>query len=153
MQTTNEHVTSWLDTFSPISSMKENHEALAREMDTIVGVFTRETAGPVIIDKTFQHIKMTNPSRAWPTAAQVYEALRAVKREKTGEQAIGEQRGDRGKLNAIDLSKLENEIIPKAKVWLRKFPGLRQHAMSTLDYWREPLKDDEGNEHKIRAAK
>ncbi|WP_190305752.1 hypothetical protein [Roseicitreum antarcticum] len=132
MQTTNDQVLAWLDTFSPIASMKENPEALAREMETIAGVFTRETSGPGTIDKTFQHIKMTNTSRAWPTAAQVYEALREVKREKTGEKVIGSQTGDRFKLDAINRSKLENEVIPTAKRWLGQFPGLRKHAISVL---------------------
>ena len=152
MQTINEQVVAWLDTFSVVKDMKENPEAMAREINTIAAVFAREAATPAIIDQAFEHIKMTVASRAWPTAAQVYEALRQVKREKNGEQIVSDKGGDRLKLDSMKLSILESQVIPTARRWLRKFPGLRRHAMDTLEYWGEPIVDDTGITHS-RAAK
>ena len=137
-------IEEWLDTFSPVFSMQENPKALIKEIGTIVGVFERERASSEQIDAAFQHIKITTHSRAWPTAAQAYEALRDVKKKDTGELAIGSQGGDRGTLDGIQLHKLESEIIPTARRWLRQYPGLRSHAISTLEYWGEELKDDTG---------
>lgn len=152
MQTMNEQVVGWLDTFSVVRDMKENPEAMAREINTISAVFAREAATPAAIDQTFEHIKMTSASRAWPTAAQVYEALRTTKRKKNGEQIVSDKGGDRLQLDAMSLATLENQVIPTARRWLRIFPGLRHHAIKTLEYWGEPLTDDQGNSHE-RAAK
>ncbi|WP_190305712.1 hypothetical protein [Roseicitreum antarcticum] len=145
MQTTNDQVLAWLDTFSPIASMKENPEALAREMETIAGC--SHAKHPAWNHRQDIPAYQNDQHTAHPTAAQVYEALREVKREKTGEKVIGSQTGDRFKLDAINRSKLENEVIPTAKRWLGQFPGLRKHAISVLLYWNEPLIDDNGKEY------
>jgi hypothetical protein len=141
-------VSAWLDTFSPVQSMAENPEALAKEIETIAAVFIREGGGFGLIDKTFRHIKMTSQSRAWPTAAQVYDSLRAVRSEARGERVTGDNRGDKDLLSGFDRDLLESRILPEAKRWLRVFPGLRHHAIKTLEFWGEPLIDDQGNMHK-----
>ena len=71
MQTTNEIVRGWIDTFSPVETLTENPTALAKEFETIVAVFTRENAPGYVIDQTFERIKATSQSRAWPTVAQI----------------------------------------------------------------------------------
>jgi hypothetical protein len=131
--------------------MADNPEALAREIATIVGVFEREGGGFGLVDATFRHVKMTSSSRAWPTASQVYDSLRAVRRERSGEQVVGTSRGDRATLSGFDRDTLESRILPEARRWLRVFPGLRHHAMATLAYWGEPLVDDQGKSHEARA--
>lgn len=144
MENRSEIVREWLDTFSPVSEMKENTDALMKEFATIVGVFDREAASSDLIESAFQHIKMTSYSRAWPTAAECYDALRVVKKKGGEEQIIGTQGGDRNKLDGIQLSALEGRVIPTARRWMRLYPGLRQHAMSLLEYWGEELRDDTG---------
>jgi len=63
------------------------------------------------------------------------------------ERIVGDNRGDRHALNGIDRDLLESKILPEARRWLRVFPGLRHHAISTLNYWGEPLVDDHGRAH------
>ena len=137
-------IEEWLDTFSPVSSMQDNPKALIKEIATIVGVFERERASSDLIEEAFQQIKMTSHSRAWPTAAQCYDALRVVKNKGNGEQIIGTQGGERDTLDSIQLQVLQTQVIPTARRWLRLYPGLREHAISTLEYWGEELKDDTG---------
>ena len=138
-------IESWLETFSPVSAMQDNPSALIKEISTIVGVFERERASSDLIEEAFQHIKMTTHSRAWPTAAQCYDALRIVKNKGFGEQISGTQGGDRDTLDSIQLGVLETRVLPTARRWLRQYPGLRGQAISTLNYWGEPLVDDMGN--------
>jgi len=148
-----ETVISWLDTFSPVETLAHNPDALAKELETIVGVFSREGAGAGVVESVFRHIKMTSQSRAWPTAAQVYEALRFVMRETPGEVKAGSQGGDREKLTGMELTILETKILPSARRWLRESPGLRGHAISTLQHWGEPLIDDRGVDWTKRIEK
>ena len=152
MQTTTEIVQGWLDTFSPVETLAENPPALAKEFGTIVAVFTRENAPWHVIDDTFERIKATSQSRAWPTVAQVYEALRYARRDKDSEAQAGVAFGDR---NALDSYKLKDlsVIIDTAKRWLRTSPGLRGHAMTTLQYWKEPIVDDRGKNWTPAPAK
>jgi hypothetical protein len=153
MQKVREQVISWLDTFSPIKEMTDKPEAIAKEISTISGVFERDGATLEQIEKAFQHIKMTNHSRAWPTAAQCFDALREIKRENTGERITSDKGGDRYTLSGKELSILESQTIPTAKRWLRLFPNLRSHALSTLQYWHEPLVDDMGKKYDNSKAK
>ena len=147
MQSTHETVKAWLDTFSPVETLAENPAALSKEFDTIVGVFSRSNASSDVIDRSFQRVKVTSQSRAWPTAAQVHEAMTFVCRDNDGTAQIGNQRGDRGKLSGYDLEALDRKIIPTARRWLREAPGLRAHAFATLTYWNEPLIDDNGKKY------
>jgi len=147
MQKVREQVIGWLDTFSPIKEMTDKPEAIAKEISTIAGVFERDSATADQIEKAFQHIKTTSHSRAWPTAAQCFDALREIKRENTGERITSDKGGDRYTLSGKELALLETQIIPTAKRWLRMFPNLRSHAISTLEYWHEPLIDDMGKKH------
>lgn len=153
MKNRSEMVREWLDTFSPVSEMKENTDALMKEFATIVGVFDRAAASGDLIDAAFQHIKMTSYSRAWPTAAECHDALRVVKKKGSEEQIIGTQRGDRGTLNGIQRADLEDSVIPTARRWMRVYPGLRQHAMSLLEYWGEELRDDNGKAYTPKGAR
>jgi len=43
--------------------------------------------------------------------------------------------GDRNKLNSFELQKLDDEILPTARRWVRDFPALAHHAQQTLAYW------------------
>lgn len=149
----NDQVRGWLDTFSKVTAMQDNPEALSMEMDTIVTAFRREGAAPDIVDETFRMIKMTSQSRAWPTAAQVISALRDVKRSRGDERITAEKGGDKGSLNGFDLQTLEVKVLPTARRWLRLYPNLRHHAISTLEYWGEKLIDDHGKEYKRGEAK
>ncbi|MDZ7905154.1 MAG: hypothetical protein U5N55_04825 [Cypionkella sp.] len=146
MTDTRARVVGWLETFSQVESMKGNTDAIAKEIDTIVGVFIRENCWPDAIDATFQHLKFTSESRAWPTAAQVYSSLRAVQKKDAGEVAPGSQGGDRGKLTGMELSMLESNL-DTCKRWMRMFPNLRSHARATLEYWGEPVMDDRGRKY------
>jgi len=143
---TKDAVREWMDTFSMVGSMQGNDAALAREMDTIISVFTAENATPDIIDDTFRRIKMTSESRAWPTAAQVLTAMREVIRQKTGEKISSG--GSRSSLGAFELDILDGKVLPTARRWLREYPGLRGHAISTLQYWGERLIDDRNREYR-----
>ena len=151
MQSTSEVVKGWLDTFSPVETLAQNPAALAKEFETIVNVFARENAYPEMIDKAFQRIKITTQSRAWPTAAQVHEAMTYIRRERDGEAPVGLSYGDRHKLAGHELAALDSVILPGARRWLREMPGLRHHAVSTLQYWREPIVDDRGKDWTPRA--
>jgi hypothetical protein len=147
MNRTLQTVSEWLETFNAVGVMRDNPAALAKEMETIAAVFEREGCNTAQIEAAFQHIKMTVQSRAWPTPAQVYEALRFLNRQERGEEQIGAQRGNRSTLNGIELAALDGSIIPTARRWLRQFPGLRSHAIKLLRYWEEPLVDDRGRRH------
>jgi hypothetical protein len=144
MSDTIDKVSGWLDTFSQVSTMQDNVAATAKEIETIAGVFDRENCTRPQIDETFRYLKMTTVSRVWPTAAQVYEALRNVRREKTGAIPAGSQKGDRGLLSGVDRGILEGQVLPNCKRWVRTHPGLRDHAIQTLEYWSEPVTDDTG---------
>lgn len=141
-------VRGWLDTFSKVTAMQDNVEALSKEMDTIVTVFRRENASPDVVDETFRMIKMTSQSRAWPTAAQVLSAFRDVNRARSGEHITAEKGGDKTALNSVERQALEFKVLPTARRWLRLYPGLRSHAISTLEYWGEDLVDDQGRKYK-----
>lgn len=54
------------------------------------------------------------------------------------------KRGDRSSLTALELATLDEKVIPTARRWLREYPPFAQHAISTLNHWREPLIDDRG---------
>ncbi len=54
------------------------------------------------------------------------------------------QRGNRENLTRDELEILDTKVLPTARRWLRMFPGLAHHAVSTLQYWGEPLVDDRG---------
>lgn len=143
---TKDAVREWMDTFSMVGSMQGNDAALARELDTIAGVFSAEKADRQTIDETFKQIKMTSDSRAWPTAAQVLGAMREVIRRRSGERITVE--GNRSILTSYELSMLEDKVLPTARRWLRQYPGLRSVAIQTLQYWGEPLIDDQGKTYK-----
>lgn len=143
---TKDAVREWMDTFSMVGSMQGNDAALARELDTIAGVFSAENADRQTIDETFKQIKMTSDSRAWPTAAQVLGAMREVIRRRSGERITVE--GNRSILTSFELSTLEDKVLPTARRWLRQYPGLRSVAIQTLQYWGEPLIDDHGKAYK-----
>jgi hypothetical protein len=153
MKTRAETVTAWIETFSPVETMRGNPQALARELDAICAVFDRDDCAPSLIDAAFQHIKMTSQSRAWPTVAMVYDALREVRRQASGEHVAGSQGGDRMALDSFELAKLDNSVLPTMRRWMRLYPGLRGHAISTLKYWGEPLKDDMGAAYDSMDAK
>jgi hypothetical protein len=153
MDALDKQVLGWLETFSKVTAMQDNAEALAKEIDTLVTAFRREGAAPDVVDETFRMIKMTSQSRAWPTAAQVIGAIRDVKRSRGEERIMAEKGGDRGSLNSFDLQTLEIKVLPTARRWLRLYPGLRHHAISTLEYWGEKLFDDQGKEYKRGEAK
>jgi len=146
MTDTRKKVREWLETFSQVDSMKDNPEAVSREIDTITQVFVSESAWADLIDATFQHVKMNVDSRAWPTASQVNTAMREIKRRASGEVALGSKRGDRAKLSGSEMAKLY-EILDTARRWLREVPNIRHHALSTLEYWQEPLLDDRGKSY------
>lgn len=147
MQSTDEIVAEWLETFSPVESMRDNPEALAKEMATITAVLSRDQATVSQIEAAFQHIKQSSHSRAWPTAAMVFDALKHIKRSKVSEPLSGGVSGDRFKLSGSERSTLEGDLIPSARRWLRMYPGLRNHAKATLQYWGEPLTDDMGKHY------
>jgi hypothetical protein len=155
METIESEVVGWLDTFIQATALRDNPEAAAKEVATIVGVFARENATPETVEAAFQHIKMTETSRAWPTAAVVYQALRDIRREKAQqtESVTGQGRGDRHTLDGIQLTALENKVLPTARRWLRMYPGLRSHAIAVLEYWSEPLIDDMGRDHAPKVKK
>lgn len=152
MSNTETQVREWLDTFCTVEEMRSKPEALAKEMGAIVGVIQRDGATPQEIDAAFQHIKITTHSRAWPTVAQVYDALRATKRGATVEHVTGQKGGDKMTLSSHDLETLEGRVLPTARRWLRMYPGLRQHAIKTLEFWGDPLRDDNGKEYKSSAS-
>lgn len=54
------------------------------------------------------------------------------------------KRGDRGSLTGTELQILDERVLPTARRWLREYPQLAHHAVSTLLYWGEPLIDDRG---------
>lgn len=143
---TKDAVREWMYTFSMVGSLEGNDAALARELDTIAGVFSAERADRQTIDETFKQIKMTSDSRAWPTAAQVLGAMREVIRRRSGERITVE--GNRSILTSYELSMLEDKVLPTARRWLRQYPGLRSVAIQTLQYWGEPLIDDQGKTYK-----
>ena len=145
MPSTDDTVREWLDTFSKVDAMAENPDAIAKEFDTIAGVFRREGADDATIGRAFQHIKLTVHSRAWPTAAQVYDALRYIMRD-TSLTPVGTQKGDRNKLAAAERAILYEQVLPNARRWLRMLPSLRHHAIQTLEYWTEPILDDMGRD-------
>ena len=63
-----------------------------------------------------------------------------------GRAALEAQKmNDRDGLIAAEKAVLDEKILPTARRWLRQYPGLRGHAISTLNYWGEPLVDDMGN--------
>lgn len=39
---------------------------------------------------------------------------------------------------------LHEKVLPAARKWLRQFPHLADHAVTTLQFWGEPLVDDNG---------
>ena len=51
----------------------------------------------------------------------------------------------RASLSFDEREILDTRVLPTARRWLRQYPGLRDHAISTLNYWGEPLVDDMGN--------
>lgn len=54
------------------------------------------------------------------------------------------KRGDRRSLTNAELSILDEKVIPNARRWLREYPFLADHAVTTLVHWGEPIIDDEG---------
>lgn len=62
------------------------------------------------------------------------------------------QRGDRRSLTFDQRELLENEVLPRARLWAREFPGLAAHGKSTLVYWGEvpppPMATPHSNNHK-----
>ena len=54
------------------------------------------------------------------------------------------KRGDRRSLTNSELTILDEKVIPAARRWLREYPYLADHAVSTLVHWGEPLIDDNG---------
>ena len=62
------------------------------------------------------------------------------------------KRGDKRALTAAELNLLDTSIIPKAREWLRLYPGLAHHAAATLQHWGEPLVDDRGKPYQDKKA-
>lgn len=58
------------------------------------------------------------------------------------------QGGNRETMSGAELEILDTNILPTARRWLREFPGLAEHAISTMQYWREPLVDGHGNAYR-----
>lgn len=54
------------------------------------------------------------------------------------------RRGDRQSLTGVELQILDERVLPTARAWLRQYPQLAHHAVTTLLYWGEPLIDDTG---------
>jgi hypothetical protein len=54
------------------------------------------------------------------------------------------KRGDSRSLTIPELTVLSEKVLPTARRWLREYPQLAHHAISTLNYWSEPLIDDRG---------
>jgi hypothetical protein len=143
-----ETVARWLRTFSAVETVADNSDAMALEVGLIEAAFTMHGATDAMVDQTFTRIKHTSQSRAWPTVFQVSEAFKQVRRDALGEVDVASKRGDRSKLSREDLNTLDMKVLPTARRWLREFPAMRQHAISTLEYWKEPLKDDRGHTYK-----
>lgn len=51
-------------------------------------------------------------------------------------------------LSSDDRYKVEYNILPTARKWLRTHPGLAEHAASTLAFWGFPLQDDLGRAYR-----
>ncbi len=62
------------------------------------------------------------------------------------------KRGDRRSLTAAELTALDEKVLPAARRWLREFPGLAHHAVSTLEHWHEPLVDDRGRAYQPEGS-
>lgn len=140
-------IKSWLDTFSPVETIAASPQAMALEIEAITRIFERDGADRSLIDAAFQRIKETSQSRAWPTAAMCFDALKQVKMERTGDMGASPQGGDRLKLTSFELAKLDGFVLPTARRWLRERPNLRHHAIATLTYWGEALVDDRGRSY------
>jgi hypothetical protein len=54
------------------------------------------------------------------------------------------QGGNREALTRDQLDALDTKVLPTARRWLREFPQMAHHAISTLNHWNEPLVDDRG---------
>ena len=52
--------------------------------------------------------------------------------------------GDRTSLAPHEVHILEEKVLPTARRWLREYPQLAHHAVTTLSFWGEPLVDDMG---------
>lgn len=61
------------------------------------------------------------------------------------------KRGDRRSLTSAELAILDEKVIPTARRWLREYPHLAEHAISTLVHWNEPLVNDRGQQYQPRA--
>jgi hypothetical protein len=127
----NDQVRGWLDTFSKVTAMQDNPEALSMEMDTIVTAFRREGAAPDIVDETFRMIKMTSQSRAWPTAAQVIGGAGG------GDAAIFDEDGAVAFVTGGGFARNEGiggegQHLPQKKIGHVKplpAPGMARHAL------------------------
>lgn len=49
------------------------------------------------------------------------------------------------------INTLETRILPTARRWLRTHPNMDSHAIKTLQFWNEPLVDDEGRPYDPEA--
>lgn len=47
-------------------------------------------------------------------------------------------------LSPHEIRVLDEQVLPTARRWLRKYPGLAHHAAQTLRHWGEDLIDDHG---------
>lgn len=54
------------------------------------------------------------------------------------------KRGDRSSFTGAELAALDERVLQTARRWLREYPHLAHHAVSTLVHWNEPLIDDRG---------
>lgn len=125
---------AWLGTLSPPSSVKSNQEAMDRELGLLVQTLKRGGADtPDRIRKTFEELKRTSETRAWPTARDLLEAISKLRSRSSDERDGIKRRQD---LTYDERQLLETKILPTARDWLSE-PSLRQHAEKTLEYWGE----------------
>lgn len=52
--------------------------------------------------------------------------------------------GNREALTYQERDLLENTVLPTARRWVQKYPGLADHGRQTLAYWGEPAPMDRG---------
>ena len=60
--------------------------------------------------------------------------------------------GDRRTLTSMELSTLDEKVLPTARRWLREMPQVAHHAANTLAHWGEPLIDDHGKPYQPKGA-
>ena len=125
---------AWLDTLSPPATVRENQEAMVRELTLIAETLHRAGATSVSqVKSVFEEFKRVSTHRGWPTPREIIDVVAKLR----GDRDI-HGRGDRGKLNFDERALLEQKIIPAARRWI-SIPGLKDHGKATLEFWGETV--------------